>query len=255
MSTRSTALALWAIAAAAPIVRGQSMPAPPPLLQLEVGDSIGLPLPDAKVESFALMQGAAFLEWVPIDPANLSPGVYLLRFSYPGYRTATFSVPIRKGSRVSLRVRLGAEHDTTRGTRTTEAAPIRAIGLLLEGRATTDIVRSRRVLERAAIERANTSSVGELLRGTKETGLVVKPGAGRDYRITAPASGGPYGCTVPVMINGDPRWLFPFDEMNRRYSADEVEAAEFLPRSVARVYARHPEEGDCGLLLLWVRPR
>jgi hypothetical protein len=57
------------------------------------------------------------------------------------------------------------------------------------------------------------------------------------------------------MINGDPRWLFPFDEMNRRYSADEVEAAEFLPRSVARVYARHPEEGDCGLLLLWVRPR
>jgi hypothetical protein len=57
------------------------------------------------------------------------------------------------------------------------------------------------------------------------------------------------------MINGDQRWLFPFDEMNRRYARDDLEAVEFIPRAVTRLYTRRHEEVDCGLLVLWARPR
>src|SRR5687768_12681995 len=85
-----------------------------PLLQLEVGDSIGLPLPDATLEVFTFMEGGVFAEWVTVGPSDLPPGINLLRFSHPGYRRTVFSVPLREGSTVALRVRLRPERDTTK---------------------------------------------------------------------------------------------------------------------------------------------
>jgi len=250
LTVRSLALTLCASLATAASTRAQSPPAG--LLQVEVGDSIGLPLPDATIETFTLMQGGVFLEWVSVRPEELPEGVYLLRFSYPGYRSAVFSVPLKKGNRVSLRVRLGAEPDTTQRGKAIVASPVRAIGLFLEGRASTDIIRTRHVLERDAVERAKAPSLGELIRGAKEMGVIVTPGAGSNYRIS---SGGAFSCFVPVMLNGDRRWLFAFSDINQRYQADEVEAAEYIPRAAARPFARRPEEVECGLLLLWLRPR
>jgi hypothetical protein len=66
------------IAAVAPPASAQSDR--PSLLQVEVGDSIGLPLPDAKMEVFALLDGGIFYEWAEVQPHQLPKGVQLLRF-------------------------------------------------------------------------------------------------------------------------------------------------------------------------------
>ena len=116
-------------------------------LQVEVGDSIGLPLPDAKVEVYTFADGGTFREWVAVEPNELTDGVYLLRFSNQGFRSTALSVPLRKGTRVSLRVRLGAERDTTRHVRVILADEVRSIGIVTEGRATADLTRGRRVLD------------------------------------------------------------------------------------------------------------
>lgn len=256
VTVRPAATAGAALVLALGGAHAQRSDARPTQLQVEVGDSIGLPLPDAKIETFMLMEGGAFLEWVPVEPAELSDGVYLLRFSHPGYRTAILSVPLRKKARVSLRVRLVAEPDSAeRSMAVASTTPVRAIGLFLEGHASTDIVRARRVLERDAVERAKAPSIGELLRITKQVGVIVTPGAGRDYAITALGMGATFRCDVPVMVNGDRRWLFPFRDINQRYEVDDVEAAEFIPTAAARPYLRRPEEASCGVLLLWARPR
>src|SRR5688500_957330 len=63
-----------------------------PLLQFEVADSVGLPLPDARVEVYALHEGGMVWEWAPVDRAALPEGIMLIRFSLPGYRSSVFSV-------------------------------------------------------------------------------------------------------------------------------------------------------------------
>src|SRR4029450_4309347 len=98
-------------------------------LQIEVGDSIGLPLPDAKIEVFTFMDGGVFWEWVPIDSVALPVGINLLRFSPPGSRSTAFSVPVPEQSILSLRIRLDPERDTANAAGKVEARQVRAIGL------------------------------------------------------------------------------------------------------------------------------
>lgn len=236
--------------AAARLVAGQGVPRPS-LLQLEVGDSIGLPLPDAKIEVFAITDRGRFRDWVTIDPSDLPEGVHLLRFSQPGYQPTVFSVPLRHGTRVSLRVRLGAERDTTRKG-PGEATEVRTAGLRIEGRATTDILKARRVLDRGAIERASPASIAALLRDAKGMGVVVSPGGVGSYTVGA-VGGGMYGCPLPVMINGDWRLITSFDEANRGYSPESVEAVELVSRVAAKSYSRRAEDAECGVLVIWVR--
>lgn len=225
----------------------------PSLLQIEVGDSIGLPLPDAKVEVYTLMDRAVFQEWVWVDPNDLPEGVQLLRISHPGYRTSVFSVPLRKGSRVSLRVRLGAERDTTKNRNSAQAEEVRSIGLFMEGRSTTDIIRSRQALDRDAIDRARPKSVADLLRKATGLDINVSPGEGGLVAVGASRRGGPFGCPLPVMVNGDTRHLMAFGEVNQRFTVDEVEAIELIPRLASPPFMWQRERAECGLLLVWVK--
>ena len=236
------------------LVAAQTSAPPKPLLQVEVADSIGLPLPDAKTEEFTLMDGGTFREWVLIEPGELADGVHLLRFSNDGYRSAAFSVPLRKGSVISLRVRLGAQPDTTRRKKSVEAVPVNAIGLAIAGRTTTDIIKSRHVLERDAADRANAPSIASLLRIARGLDVLVSPLIGDNSTISSSSAGGGVSCSIPVMINGDRRWLFSFTEANHRFVGDEVEMVELIPRSAATVYVRRREDADCGLLMLWMKP-
>ena len=241
--------------AALGVASAQSRPASRPLVEVEVGDSIGLPLPDAKVETFTVMEGGSFLEWVTVDPGQLPEGIYLLRFSYPGYRTEILSVPLRKTRTVSLRIRLGSAPDSTKRGKTAEATLVRALGLVLAGSASTDIIRTRRLLDRDAIEQTKSESINEVLRAARGTDLILTRATNGDYGVTWPQGGGPSGCILPAMINGDQRWLLPFAEVDRRYVAEDLEAAELIPRGAAVPYARRPEQATCGLMLLWFRPR
>src|SRR6476469_2079216 len=45
------------------------------LIQIEVGDSIGLPLPDATVEVFTYLNGGVFWEWTPVGASDLPEGI------------------------------------------------------------------------------------------------------------------------------------------------------------------------------------
>jgi len=228
---------------------------PPSLLQVEVADSIGLPLPDAKIEVFTLMDGGVFWEWIVVAPSQLPPGINLLRFSHPGYRSSTFSVPLRKGSKVALRVRLDAPRDTTpRGDGLgPDAREVHAIGMALEGRMKTDIIGQRRVLDHGFGGEENSTRFGSLLRRARGTELLVLPTSTGSYRPLAETVGGSRNCSMVVMMNGDRREVLPFAVFDDLYSTGEVEVIEVFPRAASLPTAYQVQRSGCGMLVVWFK--
>jgi len=188
MSTTSTIVLAASLAMAAPSAdaRGQGGSAPAPTLQVEVQDSVGLPLPDARIEVYTPMGGSKFWEWAVVRPETLPLGTFLLRFSHPGYEPSVFSVPLEIYKPVSLRVRLSPQPDTLAIRREGRAHLVRAIGLAPLGRRHVDVVGFRRVLHQAEIERAGGTSLSAVFGRTKGTETVrtraAVPGAGTDGR-------------------------------------------------------------------------
>ena len=222
------------------------------LLQVEVGDSLGLPLPDYGIEAYLFADSGTFREWVAVMPNELPEGVHLLRLSSPGYRAAILSVPLRKGNLVALRGRLGGERDTSRRSRVIQADGVRSIGIVTEGRAHTEITKGRRVIDRETIARAAPATIAALLRDAKGFDVVVTPTPDGGYQAGAVDSGAGYGCSLPVLVNGDRRRVVSFSEANQRYSIDQVEAIELVPRVAARLYGSLQDHWECGVLVLWV---
>lgn len=223
------------------------------VVQIEVRDSVGLPLPDAKVEVFTFMEGGVFWEWVPLGSSSLPGGVNLLRFSYPGYRTSTFSVPVREGGTISLRVNLDPEGDTTTNKHSLEARGIRAQGLALEGRARTDIIGRRKVLEHAAIEGESVNRFGPLMHRVRNAELRVLPSSGGSFRVYAQSAGSSFGCAVQVMVNGDRRRVLPFETFDQLFSVADVEAIEIFPLGSAVPLSYQVPRAACGLMVVWFR--
>ena len=238
------------IAAVAPPASAQSDR--PSLLQVEVGDSIGLPLPDAKMEVFALLDGGIFYEWAEVQPHQLPKGVQLLRFSHPGFRATTFSVPLREGTKVALRVRLVPESDSVAPRRDgmVDAYQVNAIALALEGRSKSDILGRRRILDKLnEIPEGNTNRLGDLLRRSRGTDLRVTAGT-RGYF----ASGQTSNCLVDVMLNGDRRHIIPFATFDQMYSTDGLEVIEVFPRGGTSIpLSYRVTRGECGLVIVWYR--
>jgi hypothetical protein len=222
-------------------------------VQVEVGDSIGLPLPDAKIEVFTFMDGGVFWEWVPIDSAALPIGINLLRFSHPGYRSATFSVPIREQTTLSLRVRLDPQRDTSSASETVEARPVRAIGLVIDGRAHTDIVGRRRVLEHEAFEKESVTRFGPLMRRARNTDLKVLPASGGSFRVLGQSTGGSYNCPVQVMVNGDRRRILPFETFDQLFAVADAETIEIFPSGNSVPLSYQLSTSGCGLMVVWFR--
>ena len=223
------------------------------VVQFEVRDSVGLPLPDAKVEVFTFMEGGVFWEWVPLGTSPLPPGVNLLRFSFPGYRPSMFSVPVREGGTLSIRVNLDPEHDTTAARNSLEARMVHAVGLALEGRAKTDIVGRRRVLEHAAFEGEAVNRFGPLMRRLRNTELKVLPSSGGSFRVFGQSAGGSFTCAVQVMINGDRRRVLPFETFDQLFSVDDAEAIEIFAMGNAVPLSYQVPRSSCGLLVVWFR--
>jgi hypothetical protein len=221
-------------------------------IQIEVGDSVGLPLPDAKVEVFTFMEGGVFWEWIPLGSSPLPDGINLLRFSYPGYRAETFSVPVREASTLSLRVRLEPEHDTTHRSDIVEARAVRAVGLAVEGRAHTDVVGRRRVLEHATFEKETVPRFGPLMRRARNTELTVVPATGGTFTVYG-RSGSGAKCPLQVMINGDRRRVLPFDAFDRMFSIDELEAIEIFPSGSSLPLPYDTDRAGCGMMIAWFR--
>lgn len=221
------------------------------LIQIEVGDSVGLPLPDAIVEVFTFMDGGVFWEWVPVGTEALPAGINLLRFSHPGYRPEVFSVPLREGGKVALRVRLRAERDTTRQSHP-EAEEVHAIGLSIEGRATTDILGRRRILDRRAIEAEPVNHFGDLMRRARNTELTVLPARGGAFAVYGRSPSGGRSC-VQVMINGDRRRILPFETFDQLFGPYDVEAIEVFPQGHSIPLSYQVQRSPCGMLVVWFR--
>lgn len=222
------------------------------LIQIEVRDSIGLPLPDAKVEVFTFMDGGVFWEWVPIGAGDLPAGINLLRFSHPGYQPAVFSVPLREGGKVSLRVRLLSERDTTGQHHVVQADPVNAIGLAIEGRAKTDIVGRRRILDRHAIEGETVSHFGALMHRARNTELTVLPARGGTFAVYGRSGSGGRSC-VQVMVNGDRRRVLPFETFDQLFGTHDVEAIEVFPQGSSIPMSYQVPRSPCGMLVVWFR--
>ena len=210
-----------------------------PLLQLEVRDSIGLPLPDATLEVFTFV-GTAFWDWIATEPQALGDGTHLLRFSAPGYRPSMFSVLLREDHRVALRVSLYGEADTSRRSPQIEADQVHATGFTKQGTVQSEVVGVRRVIDRAGIERARAVTVYELLRKTKGIEL-------------GGLSRGPGACTVTV--NGDRRRVMPFATFNQMFTPEEAEAFEVVQKVGMRAPTARTvrAERGCRVLMAWLR--
>ncbi len=243
-----------ALATSPSIARAQEEPARP-LLQVEVGDSIGLPLPDATIEVFTFFEGGIVREWARTEPHTLPAGIFLLRFSHPGYRTSVFSVPLRTGSVVSLRVRLTPQPDTTPPRPGNASADeVHAIGLAIDGRAKNDIIGMRRVI--AGQDIASTSgapTVGALIRRVRNTDLKVLPASSGSFRVFTRGRGGGYSCPPQVMINGDRRQFLPFAVFDGLYRPGDVEVIEIFPEGHVVPLGYQGQQSPCGLLVAWLR--
>jgi hypothetical protein len=231
-----------------------------PLLQLEVADSLGLPLPDAKLELFALLQGGIVWEWVVLDPIYLPEGTNLIRVSRPGYVPVVLSVPLQTGSHVALRVRLNPEHVPATRWSAPEAQTIQAKGFAIQGRMSTDVIGIRRVLGRSDIERAGVTRLAALLGRAPNTDLKILPASGASYRPYSPPNrsfgrrGASVPCSMPVMLNGDRRRVLPFDAADQLVSVDDIETIEIFPRGSPPAAYAVSGSGWCGgLLVVWLR--
>ena len=227
----------------------------PPLLQLEVRDRSGLPLPNAKLELFAYAEGGLFREWVPVVPGMLGPGVHLLRFSHSGFEPVVFSVPVRRQTPVSLRVELDAEAPRPRGGDAV-AVPVNAIGLALDRRAGTDILGSRRVLDRHAYERTNARGVAEVLRvpSVRRSIGASEAGVADGVLLRNPRTG--EGCAPAIMLNGDVTLALSFARYQELYRLSEPEVVEFVLDGKAVPYTfKRGENLDCPVMMIWLRGR
>ena len=246
------ALTLSAAAtAAAPSARAQDKKQT--IIQIEVGDSIGLPLPDAKVEVFTFMDGGVFWEWIPVDSVALPTGINLLRFSHPGYRSTIFSVPVREKTTLSLRVRLSSERDTTHTGDPAEARTVRAIALVIEGRTHTDVLGRRRIVEQDVFANESASRFGQLMHRVRNTELRVLPASGGTFRVFSQSTGGSYNCPVQVMVNGDRRRVLPFETFDQMYSLGETEAIEIFPVGSSVPLSYQVPRAGCGMMVVWFR--
>src|SRR5687767_4160906 len=222
-------------------------------LQLEVRDSVGLPLPDAAVEVFMFHEGGIVWEWTPATPESLGPGVHLLRFSHPGYRSSVLSVPLRKDRTVSLRVNLENEREPAASPATARelrARPVRAIGLSLDGKNPTDIIGGRRVYDRGELDALKEERFGNLMRRIRDDDFSVIPGTG-SVRVVGHA--GASQCAMSVVLNGDRRQVVGFNTLERHFRPDEVEAIEIFPRSTTVPQEYRVRVGGCGVVVLWLR--
>jgi len=252
-ANRLTIFALWLLTGAsvlAPSARAQNTKQT--VVQIEVGDSIGLPLPDAKVEVFTFASGGVYWEWVPLGSEALPVGINLLRFSYPGYQSSTFSVPIRDGGTVSLRVRLHPQRDTVPPKPNGMARSIHAIGLALDGHMKVDIIGRRRVLEREVLDTQYVNRFGQLLNRARNTELTVVPVSGGSFRVFS-RSGGGNRCATQVMVNGDRKRLLPFEAFDQLYSTLDVEVIEIFPAGSSIPQSYLPPRMTCGLMIVWFR--
>jgi hypothetical protein len=226
-----------------------------PLLFIEVSDTVGLPLPDTRLELFDRAAGGLSREWLPIEPEMLEEGIHLLRFSHPGYKSSTFSVPLREGGLVTLRVRLAADsgQDALRPGRAI-AKHIRAIGVARQGRATTDVIDGRLVLDREDIERAGAPTIAETLREARETGVVVEDTPGGLHTVRQ-ISGPRQRCPVQVMINGDKTFTISFLRFEELYRLSEAEVIEIIPDPKTLPFEFRRSGDLCGFLLIWLTGR
>ena len=225
-----------------------------PLLQFEVGDSIGLPLPDARFEVYALLEGGIVWEWAPVDPAALPEGIMLVRFSHPGYRASVLSVPLRKGSTVALRVRLDPMGDTVTRRGVVTARTVRGAGLAIEGRAKTDILGLRRVIAHDDVGvDTEGMTIGSLMRRADNTDLNVVPVSGGAFLVYSRHGGGGRRCTMQVMINGDRRRFLPFSAFDNLFGPNEIEAIEIFPNGGRVPFSYQPSRSSCGLLVAWMK--
>jgi hypothetical protein len=224
---------------------------PKPLIQIEVRDSIGLPLPAATIEIFTFFDGGIFWEWARVAAADIPEGISLLRFSNPGYQPAVFSVPLQEGGTVSLRVNLQPERDTVTHRGPVVARDVHAIGLAFEGRTRTDIIGRRRIIESRAIDPETNSSFGGLLRRARNTELNVLPVSGGTFRPYAQS--GPGRCAMTVMVNGDRRRVLPFEEFDRLFGTADVEAIEVFPRSTSLPFPYQVPNVRCGMMVAWFK--
>ena len=249
LGARAAMLAAIALAPTTVTAQGDAKP----LLQFEVGDSIGLPLPDARLEVFALLEGGIVWEWTPVDPAALPEGIMLVRFTHPGYRSSVFSVPLRKGSTVALRVRLDPMGDTVTRQGVVTARTVRGTGLAIEGRAKNDILGLRRVIAHDDIG-LNTEgmTVGAFMRRAENTDLNVVPVSGGSFLVYSRHGGG-RRCSLQVMINGDRRRFLPFAAFDNLFGPSEIEAMEIFPQGSRVPFSYQPGRSSCGLLVAWLK--
>ena len=262
---RRIAVTTLAVVAVVTPARNAAAQEKSPFLQLEVTDTVGVPLPDARLEVFTLLEGGMVWEWARVLPEGIPAGTYLLRISNPGYEPAIFSVPVRNDGHVALRVRLTAPIDTV-AVKEPQALKVRAHGFAIDGRVRTDVIGTRRILDHRSATMTKPQTLGDLLHRVKGTTLTMYPTSDGTFTPAKRQStrGAWYAappCSVPVMLNGDRRKVLSFEAANKLLAPDEIEALEIFESPGVVPSAYNVWTGEflsgtfcrAGLLVAWMR--
>ena len=227
------------------------------LLQVEVTDTKGIPLPDAKIETFAFLEGGIFREWAEVVPAKLPTGIYLMRFSNPGYQSSTFSVPLQHGVTLSVRVRLHEGSDSLRHRSKQKelqyTAP-EAIVVAFNADGKTDLLGHRRVFDQIPTEEGsgawfNFRDPKLKVRHQPSTIGNMDPVMGESWKNQK----GSVNCPMKALINGDTRLPVVYGNFGNNRSIEDIEALEIFTEGAAIPRAYRVPGSGCGLAVVWFR--
>ena len=227
------------------------------LLQIEVTDAKGIPLPDAKIETFAFLDGGVFREWAEVVPEQLPTGIYLMRFSNPGYRSSTFSVPLQHGVTLSVLVRLHEGSDSLRyrsKQKELQYAAPEAIVVAFNADGKADLLGHRRVFDQIPTEEGsgawfNFRDPKLKVRRQPSTIGKIDPVMGESWKNHK----GTVNCPLKALINGDTRLPVLYGNFGHNRSIEDIEALEIFTEGAAIPQAYRVPGSGCGLAVVWFR--
>jgi hypothetical protein len=224
------------------------------LLQVEVTDSKGIPLPDAKIETFTFLEGGTFREWAEVVPDQLPTGIYLMRFSHPGYRSSTFSVPLQHGVIAAVRVRLHEGSDSVpRPSKDLQSTAPEAIVVAFDGKTQRDLFGHRRVFDQIPHDEgsgARLDFTNPMVKARKQVGTVGK--VDPMMRDTWKTQRGEEVCPRKTLVDGDTRHAGAYGN-GRRRPIEDIEAVEVFTEGAAIPQPYRIRGSDCGLIVVWYR--
>ena len=180
-----------------------------------------------------------------------------MRFSNPGYRASTFSVPLQRGATLAVRVRLHEGSDSLeRQSKQPElkwsAPDAIVVSFTAEGKA--DLLGHRGVFDQIPREEGSGAWINfedAKLKVRRQLGTVGKldPLMAESWKTRK----GEVVCPMKALVNGDTRLPVNYGNFGAHRTITGIEAVEVFTEGAAIPQPYRVKGADCGLAVVWFR--